>query len=314
MFKILGILAAGAICGLLTLWICGRRQPPSAERVLSPLVWLMLFAFGAGIGRNPDIISNLPTLGATAAMLGIMALAGSVLACALLQLLAKVKDAPPRTEMRGMKGQLTAMRGSLITVGLFVAGMGVGRADFLPAWIDAEEWSEYFLYLLIGFVGYDLGAHPRRELLHASAAVLLVAPVSVAGTAVAGIAAGLLPAGLGIAESIAGVSGMGYYSLSSLLISQLKIGALGAEGALQLGAIALMSNIVRELTTLLLAPVISRRLGSYALVGAAGVTSLDVTLPAIRTNGGDSAVATALINGIMLEVATPLLVTAACAL
>ncbi|MCL2727650.1 MAG: lysine exporter LysO family protein [Bacteroidales bacterium] len=69
-------------------------------------------------------------------------------------------------------------------------------------------------------------------------------------------------------DSMAIGSGMGYYSLSSVLISHSK----GAE----LGSISLMSNILRELITLFFAPILVRTFGKLAPISAGGVTSMDI--------------------------------------
>lgn len=81
---------------------------------------------------------------------------------------------------------------------------------------------------------------------------------------------------------------------------------------MRLGAIALIGNIAREFASIVLAPVIYSKMGTYALIGASGVTSMDVSLPTIATVCGDEATPAALLNGVILEAATPFLVTAAC--
>lgn len=57
--------------------------------------------------------------------------------------------------------------------------------------------------------------------------------------------------------------GFGYYSLSSIFITEYR----GAE----LGTIALLSNIVREMITLLLSPLLVKVAGPLAPIAAGGV-------------------------------------------
>lgn len=57
--------------------------------------------------------------------------------------------------------------------------------------------------------------------------------------------------------------GFGYYSLSSIFITEYK----GTE----LGTIALLSNIVREMITLLLSPLLVKVAGPLAPIAAGGV-------------------------------------------
>lgn len=317
MFKILAILAIGVAISLAFIKV-RRKVNENSGTVMTVVVWLMLWAFGADIGSDAGLMAQLPLLGAQALMLGVGAMICSAVACMLLQRLTIGLHSIGNQSCgnAGFKGLLKAMRGSLLTVGFFAVGILCGRFLTLPSWLDTGVLSEWLLYVLIAFVGLSLGPQLQGRMLQRSANVrtLLIAPVSILGTVAAGVIAGLIPWGYGVADSIAGVSGMAYYSLSSLLISQLKIADLGVDGALQLGAVALLGNLVRELSTLLFAPFIGRKMGAYALIGAAGVTSLDVCMPAITKNCGPESMAPSLVNGLTLEVLCPLLVTAACAL
>lgn len=305
MIRILLILATGFAAGRLAVRF-SRRPLPDTGRLTTVVVLAMLLAFGGGIGSNGEVMAALPTLGLRGAILGFAAMTGSATLCMCLQ---GRRRGVVRAEKQTAGEMLRMMSGSAATVAAFGAGVAAAYLRLLPEGIDCELIAESLLYGLIALVGFGLGSAPRRRLIPAGgdARVFAVAPVSVAGTVLAAVAVGLLPGGYDAGESVIAVSGMGYYSLSSMLIVKLK------AGAMQLGAVALMGNIVRELLALMLAPVIGRWMGSYALAGAAGVTSLDVLLPSIRNCCGDGAVTVALVNGIMLEVSCPLLITAACA-
>lgn len=73
-------------------------------------------------------------------------------------------------------------------------------------------------------------------------------------------------------------SGFAYYSLSSIFITEYR----GAE----LGTIALLANIIREMTTLLLTPLIAKRFGPLAPISSGGATTMDTTLPIITQTVG----------------------------
>lgn len=107
---------------------------------------------------------------------------------------------------------------------------------------------------------------------------------------------------------------MGYYSLSSVLIMQLKMPTLGAQLATELATIALLTNIMRELLALLLAPALSRFCGRMAPISAAGVTSADVALPSIMRASGQAMVPFALIHGLLIDCSVPFFVTFFCKL
>lgn len=98
----------------------------------------------------------------------------------------------------------------------------------------------------------------------------------------------------------------GYYSLSSIFITEYK----GAE----LGTIALLSNIVREMFTLLLSPLLVKVAGPLAPIAAGGVTSMDTTLPIIMDSSGKQYAVISLFHGFVLEFSIPFIVTFWCTL
>lgn len=108
------------------------------------------------------------------------------------------------------------------------------------------------------------------------------------------------------AELLAVGSGFGYYSLSSVLITQCK----GAE----LGTIALLANIMREVLTLLFAPLMVRWFGPLSPIAAGGATTMDTTFPIIvRTSGKQFSIA-AIYSGFVMDFSVPFLVTLFCSL
>lgn len=109
-------------------------------------------------------------------------------------------------------------------------------------------------------------------------------------------------------------SGMGYYSLSSILVTQLKMPTLGQQLAAELGTIVLLSNICRELISMICAPLIYKIFGPYAPISAAGVTSVDVSLPAISRACGKEIIPISLFHGMIVDLTVPLMVPFLCEL
>jgi uncharacterized membrane protein YbjE (DUF340 family) len=89
--------------------------------------------------------------------------------------------------------------------------------------------------------------------------------------------------------------------LSSVLISQYK----GAE----LGVIALISNIVREMITLLGAPLLVRFWGTFAPIATGGATAMDTTLPIILSTCGKKYVPVSIYSAFVMDFSVPFLVT-----
>ncbi len=312
MFTILIILASGLLCGRLYLRLRGKSIA-LAEQLLGYVVWFMLAAFGIRIGSDPGIMERLPALGLQAAVLGASA---TILSGVALNLFFRrlVPDRATLTDPRHTTFSGKALKGSALTLLFFAAGLTAGRLSLLPLDTDqAERLATVSLQVLIGLVGLSTGSNPRLgSILRGIRPVIVAVPVaSVAVTIAAGAVTGyFLP--VGAADGSLAVSGMGYYSLSSMIISDLRSEDMGHAAAMSLGAIALMANIVREIIALIVIPLIGSRLGIYGSTAMCGVTSLDVTLPTLASTFGAEAIPVALVNGIILEISTPFTVMAAC--
>ena len=118
----------------------------------------------------------------------------------------------------------------------------------------------------------------------------------------------------GLFDCLAVGSGFAYYSLSSILITQLKEPLIGAQLAAELGTIALMANILRELFALLGAPLFVRYFGRLAPICAGGATTMDTTLPIITRCCGNEQVFVSIFHGILVDFSVPFLVSFFCSL
>lgn len=312
MFNIIIILTAGLICGRIYLKVTGRKAS-LADTLLGYTVWAMLAAFGLRIGADPAIMERLPSLGLQALILGASAMTVSGMAVSLA--FSRFTPAQPElTDTRRTSFTGRALMGSAVTLFFFAIGLTAGRLSLLPvSAADAGWWATRLLELLIGLVGIATGSNPRLSaILREMRPVIIAVPlIALATSLLGGAAAGLfLP--LGPSDGMLAVSGMGYYSLSSMIISDLRADDMGEAAAMSLAAVALMANIVREILALVTIPVAARSIGLYGSTAMCGVTSLDVTLPTLATAFGAEAIPVALVNGIILEVTTPFTVTAAC--
>lgn len=203
------------------------------------------------------------------------------------------------------------MKGSLIVLGLFVAGIALGMSPLSPQHLIPDELTEWLLYALIIQIGISLGAsgNLRRIMSSVSAKTLVLPLCTVAGTllftAIAGLCLGRLP----LWDYLALGSGLGYYSLSSVIIIDIKSDVTGLQAATAIGLLAVLTNIIREIIALVGGPWFARTFGPYAPTAAAGVTSMDVTLPMIVQTCGQEMFPIALMHGMILEVSVPVLVT-----
>ena len=174
----------------------------------------------------------------------------------------------------------------------------------------------YVLYALMFQVGIGIGGNKNlKELLRSLRPKMLLVPLAtISGTLLFSAFASLLLSKWSIFDCMAVGSGFAYYSLSSILITQFKEPTIGLQLATELGTIALMTNIFREMIALLGAPVIRKHFGTLAPISAAGVNSMDVLLPSITRYSGKDMIPVAIFHGILIDLSVPFFVSFFCSL
>lgn len=208
------------------------------------------------------------------------------------------------------------MKGSIIVLLLFVLGGVLGVFHCIPKEWISDDMPMIILSILILQVGIGIGSNKNlKEMLSCLKPKMLLLPLStIAGTLLFSLLASLLIAQWGVADCMAVGSGFAYYSLSSVLITELKQASVGVQIATELGTLALLANIIREMISLLGAPVFTRVFGKLAPISAAGINSMDVLLPMISRCSGQQMIPVAILHGIILEMTVPFLVSFFCSL
>lgn len=206
------------------------------------------------------------------------------------------------------------MKGSLIVVAFFVLGLFVGHSGCLPSWFMSSQTSFVALCTLLLFVGMGIGLNPNmmRDIKSLSPRLALLPLVTILGSWMGAVVAYVVMSSdlctlfqqRSLTSCLAVDSGFAYYSLSSIFITEYR----GAE----LGTIALLANIVREMITLLLAPMLAKRFGPLAPITAGGATTMDTTLPIIAQASGQKYVALSIYHGFVTDFSVPFLVTMWC--
>ena len=120
---------------------------------------------------------------------------------------------------------------------------------------------------------------------HLHPKMLLIPLGTIIGTLLFSALASLLLRQWSVFDCMAVGSGFAYYSLSSILITQFKEPSIGLQLATELGTIALLTNIFREMMALL-GTQSSRSISGTGSISAAGVNSMDVLLPSISRYSG----------------------------
>ena len=199
------------------------------------------------------------------------------------------------------------MKGSLIILFFFCTGVLLARMGLIPTYLLEHDCTVYALWLLMLLVGISIGSDRRLgEILRTLKPRVLLLPLATTAGTFAGTALVSLFLSYSVSECMAVGAGFAYYSLSSIFISQYK----GAE----LGTIALISNIARELITLLLTPLLARHLGPLIPISCGGASTMDTTLPVITRYCGKEWIFVSIVHAMILDFSVPFWVIFFCTL
>lgn len=199
------------------------------------------------------------------------------------------------------------MRDSVFILGVFALGVLLARCSFLPEFLLASDCALPALWIFMFLAGVSVGADRRlSQIIRNVRPFMLLLPMATTIGSLGGAAFAALFLLMPFGDCLAVGAGFGYYSLSSVFITQSK----GAD----LGTIALLANIVRELFSLLLMRIIVKRLGPMAGISSAGCTSMDTTLPVIARYAGAAWILPALMHGIALDLSVPFWLTLFCSI
>lgn len=193
------------------------------------------------------------------------------------------------------------MKGTVLILTCFVVGILAGL--FVPEQIDFDPAAitSGVLYVLLFLAGAAVGGDRRvwQSLRQIKPKILLL-PAGIILGSLLGAAAVSFFIPISLRDALAISSGMGYYSLSSILIAELR--------GETMGALALLSNILRELLTFVLAPLLVRIGGKLGPISAGGATVMDTTLPVVIKYSGKEYVVIGFISAILVTMAVPLLI------
>ena len=200
------------------------------------------------------------------------------------------------------------MKGSLIVVGFFVLGVCLGRLDLAPALLMDSRVTFAALCCLLICVGMSIGSNDNivSEFRSLNPRLALLPVATILGSFAGSLVAWLFLQYRGVTDCMAVGSGFAYYSISSIFITQYR----GAE----LGTVALLANIYREILTLLIAPLLAKVFGPLAPISSGGATTMDTTLPIISQTCGQQYVVVSLFHGFVVDFSVPFLVTMWCML
>lgn len=179
----------------------------------------------------------------------------------------------------------------------------MGYFDILAIDFSSIPVTRYVLYLLMFCVGISLGCDQTlwKQLKGLKWRFALLPLMTAFGTFTGCLAVWLIFRGYSLSEYFAIGSGFAYYSLSSIFLTELK--------GIEIGTIALLSNVLREIIALLIIPFIGKRVSPLSAISLGGATTFDTTLPVITQTVGKQFVVVSIFHGCILDFSVPFLVT-----
>lgn len=321
MFVPITIMLIAAVAGFLLRKVEAVHRCGSAIKYM---VWFLLFVLGLSAGMNDDIVYGFAQVGLVAFIFSFFGMAGAMIAAwAVYRLFFKSRETEGSSEGKRAEGGL---KGSLVIIAFFAAGLAAGILKVFPETFPVGEVSKWALYLLLFFVGLSVGSDSRfSEIIRTMRPKLLLIPLAtIVGTlsfsalaawliGLSGMAA-CVTGGLSVPDGLAVGSGFTYYSLSSVLITQLKAPLVGAAAAAWLGTVALLTNLFKEIAVLVGAPLMTRLAGPFAPICVGGAASMDVLLPSITSASGRQWAFVAVLHGAVIDFCVPFFVSFFCSL
>ena len=165
---------------------------------------------------------------------------------------------------------------------------------------DISLLIQFGLYLLLFFIGIDIGKNDNilNDLKKLNKKVLFLPFITIISSLAGGAVASILLS-LSVGESVAISAGMGWYSFSAIELSKVSV---------ELGGIAFLSNIFRELLAIFLIPVIAKKIGSFESVSVAGATAMDSVLPIINRSNPAEISIISFYSGLVISIIVPILI------
>lgn len=156
------------------------------------------------------------------------------------------------------------------------------------------------LCLLLFFVGIDLGSNKDifKNLKNVGFKILIVPFATIAGSLVGGIVCSFIFK-IDLFGSLAIASGLSWYTLSAIIITPISA---------ELGTVAFLSNVFREVMAFILIPFIAKHIGYLETIAAGAAISMDTGLPMVTKNTNQEVAVISFISGVILSLAVTVLV------
>lgn len=288
-----------ALVPLFTGYLIKLNDKKSIMRVnqsLSIIVYIILFLMGSELAQLNDLLSHLKNIIFSTLLLFICTFGFNFIVLMIVDFILPWRNTSGDDQSTSrLKMILESLKICLVLVLGFLCGLVP-----LSIWTHTELVSKVILVLLLLLVGIQLRSNniTIKQIIINKIGIMTTIIVTVSALLGGVVVSYCLDQPL--KTSLAMSSGFGWYSLSGILMTE-------AQGPI-IGSITFLNDILRELSAIILIPSLIKRFKLTAL-GICGATSMDFTLPMLQKGGGISMVPPAIVQGFLLTLIMPILMT-----
>ncbi|HTY91917.1 MAG TPA: lysine exporter LysO family protein [Methanocella sp.] len=194
---------------------------------------------------------------------------------------------------------------SIILIILLALAIGIvaGVMGIMPPSVESniDTLIMVMLCLLLFVIGLDMSQNKSviKEMRRIGWKMVLLPVFIAAGSILGALVAGLIMR-MDLGNAMAIGAGFGWYSLSAVMLT----GLVGA----QIGTMALLSNIFREMLSVVIMPLVVKYCGKIAAIAPGGATTMDTTLPVVVRYAGSEMSVISFVSGVTLSMLVIVLV------
>ncbi|WP_392560182.1 lysine exporter LysO family protein [Orbus mooreae] len=267
------------------------------NKSLSLIVYLILFIMGIELAQLDDLLTNLTTIISSTLILFVCTFGMNMLFLLVIDIFLPWRNSNQNSEpvTSRFKMILESLRICFALILGFICGLIP-----LSFWQYNGLATKIILVILLVLVGIQLRSNniTVKQILINKVGMMTTTIVILSALLGGLIASYILD--LSVNTALAMSSGFGWYSLSGILMTE-------AQGAV-IGSITFLNDIMRELTAIILIPSLIKRF-KFTALGVCGATSMDFTLPMLQKGGGMMIVPPAIVQGFLLTLVMPILMT-----
>jgi uncharacterized membrane protein YbjE (DUF340 family) len=192
---------------------------------------------------------------------------------------------------------------AIIILSALAIGIAAGVLGLAPAPLESclDTLIMAMLCLLLFVIGLDMSQN-RSVVAQAKKLgwKMLLLPFFIAAGSILGALFISFFIGMDPRYAMAIGAGFGWYSLSGIMLT----GLVGA----QVGTMALLSNVFREMLSIIIMPLVVRLFGRLVAIAPGGATTMDTTLPVVVRYAGSEMSVISFVSGFTLSMLVIVLV------